>query len=63
MLLTEIRSIPPTAGWLIGLVDDLVEASWSCREAFERVMAVRHRFGPGQAALISQRGDPSRWPG
>ena len=44
VLLTEIRSIPPTAGWLVALVDDLIEASWSCREAFERVMAARHRF-------------------
>jgi hypothetical protein len=46
VVLTEIRSIPLHAGWLIGLVDDLAEASWSCRAAFERVMAVRHRFGP-----------------
>ena len=46
VVLTEIRSIPLHAGWLIALVDDLVEASWSCRAAFERVMAVRHRFGP-----------------
>jgi hypothetical protein len=46
VVLTEIRSIPLYASWLIGLVDDLVEASWSCRAAFERVMAVRHRFGP-----------------
>lgn len=45
VVLTEIRSIPPYAGWLVGLVDDLVEASWSCREAFERVMTVRSRFG------------------
>lgn len=45
LVLTEIHSIPPHANWLIGLVDELVEASWSCREAFERVMSVRHRFG------------------
>jgi hypothetical protein len=54
VVLTEIRSIPLHAGWLIALVDDLVEASWSCRAAFERVMAVRHRFGPAQlSALIT----------
>jgi N-6 DNA Methylase len=47
MVLAEIRSIPLHAGWLISLVDDLVEASWNCREAFERVMAVRHKFGAG----------------
>ena len=46
VVLSEVRSIPVHAGWLTGLVDDLVEASWSCREAFERVMAVRQRFGP-----------------
>jgi hypothetical protein len=45
VVLTEVRSIPLHAGWLISIVDDLVEASWSCREAFERVMAVRHKFG------------------
>ena len=55
VVLTEIRSIPLHAGWLIALVDDLVEASWSCRAAFERVMAVRHRFGPAAqlSALIT----------
>jgi len=61
VVLTEIRSIPPHAGWLIGLVDDLVEASWSCREAFERVMAVRHRFGPAAqlpSALITSAMTP-----
>ena len=28
--LAEIRSIPPTEGWFVRLVDDLVEASWTC---------------------------------
>ena len=61
VVLTEIRSIPLHAGWLIGLVDDLVEASWSCRAAFERVMAVRHRFGPAAqlpSALITSAVTP-----
>jgi len=61
VVLTEIRSIPLHAGWLIGLVDDLVEASWSCREAFERMMAVRHRFGPAAqlpSALITSAMTP-----
>jgi N-6 DNA methylase len=56
VVLTEIRSIPPRASWLIGLVDDLIEASWGCREAFERVMAIHHRFGPAAqvpSALIT----------
>ena len=47
VLLAEVHSIPVTAGWLVRLVDDLVEASWNCREAFGRVMAARHRFGAG----------------
>jgi N-6 DNA methylase len=47
MVLTEIRAIPLIAGWLIRQVDDLVEASWTCQAAFERVMAARHRFGGG----------------
>jgi hypothetical protein len=47
VVLTEIRSIPLTAGWLIRQVDDLVEASWTCQAAFERTMAARHRFGGG----------------
>jgi hypothetical protein len=47
VVLTEIRSIPMTAGWLIRQVDDLVESSWTCQAAFERAMAARHRFGGG----------------
>jgi hypothetical protein len=48
LLLTEITSIPPDALWLAGAVDDLVEAAWNCRDAFERVMRARHRFGAAQ---------------
>lgn len=47
MILSEIHSIPPAASWLIGQVDDLVEASWTCQAAFERAMAARYRFGGG----------------
>jgi hypothetical protein len=47
LLLSEIRSIPPTAGWLAALVDELIEAAWGCREAFERIMATRNRFRVG----------------
>jgi hypothetical protein len=53
VLLAEIRAIPLAAGWLVRLVDDLVEASWSCREAFERVMAARHRFGAGTLTAVT----------
>jgi hypothetical protein len=53
VLLTEIRSIPPAAAWLIGLVDELVEASYTCGAAFEKVMTARHRFGAGAAAAAA----------
>jgi hypothetical protein len=53
VLLTEIRSIPPAAAWLVGLVDELVEASYTCGAAFERVMTARHRFGAGAAAAAA----------
>ena len=53
VVLTEIRSIPLTAGWLVRQVDDLVEASWNCQAAFERVMAARHRFGGGPLAAVA----------
>jgi hypothetical protein len=35
LCLSEIRAIPDTAGWLAGLVDDLIEASWDCGKALE----------------------------
>ena len=53
VVFAEVRSIPTAAGWLVRLVDDLVEASWNCREAFERVMAVRHRFGAGTVSAAA----------
>lgn len=45
VVLKEIRAIPRSAGWVVRLVDDLVEALWNCRDALERVMQARHRFG------------------
>ncbi|MGH3244692.1 MAG: hypothetical protein ACRDOI_00540, partial [Trebonia sp.] len=53
VFLAEIYSIPPAAAWLIGLVDELVEASYTCGTAFERVMTARHRFGAGAAAAAA----------
>jgi hypothetical protein len=47
VVLSEIRAIPREAGWAIRLVDDLVEASWTCRDAFEHVMKARRRLGAG----------------
>jgi len=48
VLLAEICSIPQTASWLVRQVDELVEASWTCQAAFERVMSARHRFEAGR---------------
>ena len=53
VLLTEICAIPPTAGWLVRQVDELVEASWNCQAAFERVMAARHRFDTGRLSAVA----------
>ena len=47
LLRSEIHAIPPTAGWLAALVDELIEAAWGCRQAFERIMAARNRFRVG----------------
>jgi hypothetical protein len=43
-LLSEIRLLPGDAGWLAAAVDELVEAAWGCRGAFERIMTARNRF-------------------
>jgi hypothetical protein len=53
LLRAEVNAIPPGAGWLVGLVDDLVQASWNCREAFEWVMSARHRFGAGALTAVT----------
>ena len=47
LLLSEVCGIPPTAGWLAAFVDELIEAAWGCRQAFERIMAARNRFRVG----------------
>jgi hypothetical protein len=63
VLRAEVDAIPSHAAWVIALVDELVEASWNCREAFERVMAVRQRFvGPmaqAPGALIASAVTPA----
>jgi len=53
VVLTEIRAIPLTAGWLVRQVDALVEASWTCQAAFERVMTARNRFGAGPLSAVA----------
>ena len=50
VLLAEIADMPPDAYWLATVVDDLVEAAWGCRGAFERIMEARYRL---KAAEIS----------
>jgi hypothetical protein len=50
LLLSEITSMPPDMLWLAGAVDDLIEVTRNCRNAFERVMRARHRL---RAADIS----------
>jgi N-6 DNA Methylase len=47
LLLAEVAAIPPAAGWLPALVDELIEAAWGCRQAFERIMTARNRFRAG----------------
>ena len=46
-LRAEIGSLPASADRLAAAVDELVEAAWGCREAFERFMSARLRFRAG----------------
>ena len=48
LLLSEIRQLPHSAGWLASAADDLIEAAWGCQGAVERIMAARHRFGAAE---------------
>ena len=57
LCLSEIRAIPDSAGWLAGLVDELIEAAWDCGKAFEKVMAARNRFRVG--SLFSNAVSPA----
>jgi hypothetical protein len=57
LCLSEIHAIPGSAGWLAGLVDELIEASWDCGKAFEKVMAARNRFRVG--SLFSNAVSPA----
>ena len=50
LLLAEILSLPASGIWLATAVDELVEAAWGCKGAFEQVMRARHRL---RAAEIS----------
>jgi len=44
LLRSEIDGLPGDAGWLAGVVDDLIEAAWDCRRAYEQVLTARRRF-------------------
>ncbi|WP_051760597.1 N-6 DNA methylase [Herbidospora cretacea] len=44
MLRSEINAIPTGCAWLAEAVDDLVEATYGCANAFERLLSKRHRF-------------------
>lgn len=42
---------------LPAIVDELVEAAWGCKDAFERIMEIRSRLGA--AELVADRLDPT----
>lgn len=44
LLRAEIEALGTEQGTLPQLVDELVEAAWGCRRAYERVLAARRRF-------------------
>jgi hypothetical protein len=46
-LRSEIGSLPSNADRLAAAVDELVEAAWGCREAFERILGARPQFTAG----------------
>lgn len=43
-LLSEVRGLPHDGRWLAAAVDDLVEATWGCSGAFERIMTAGSRL-------------------
>ena len=44
LLRAEVDALPADAAWLAAAVDELIEAAWGCRQAYERVLAARHRL-------------------
>jgi len=45
LLLAEILALRPAdAGWLAPAIDELVEAAYNTTDAFERLLAIRHRL-------------------
>jgi hypothetical protein len=60
LLLSEIRRMPGGAGWLAIAVDDLVEAAWGGRGAFEQIMAARRRLGAAEIFASAVRPELGR---
>jgi hypothetical protein len=66
MLLTEMRDLPTGADGLPEAMDNLIEATWSCDAAFDRLLDDRHRLGatglcrdavaPGLSRLVAKLG-------
>lgn len=56
-LLSEMALLPADPRWLASAVDELVEAAWGCREAFERILGAGQRFRVGDlyARAIDRR--------
>ncbi|PZG12552.1 hypothetical protein C1I95_25535 [Micromonospora craterilacus] len=48
LLRSEIEALPSDAAWLAEVVDELIEAAWGTAQAYERLLAARHRFGVPQ---------------
>lgn len=46
-LLSEAALLPADPYWLATAVDELIDAAWGCREAFERIMDGGRRFQTG----------------
>jgi hypothetical protein len=60
MLVTEILGLPQDAEWLAIAVDELVEAAWGCRAAFERIMSARRRLGAAGISAEAVRPELAR---
>lgn len=50
LLRAEVDALPADAAWLAAAVDELIEAAWGCRQAYERILAARTRFGVPELA-------------
>jgi len=44
LLRGEVESLPDGLAWLPAVVDELIEAAWGCKCAYERILRARGRF-------------------